>query len=290
MRALRLDPEPFIRHMPRVGISSAPLPGGGTLKLVSPGNEVVSNRLYWQGLDGYEPETTTVFAALARNASVVLDVGAHVGMFSLLAALGNPGARVFAFEPLPPILDLLRRNVALNQVANIEVVPCAAGERAGQAPFFFAETDIVPTASSLSQPFMQQWRLPLTEITVPVLTIDGFVEERGLETVDLVKLDTEATELEVLAGMRETISRWHPTLICEVLAGHVDVELLGRMVADAGYRMYHLTDEGAVPRDRIEPHWPVAGGYERAFRNYLFTTLDDAAVRQLVARASARGR
>lgn len=89
-----------MRHLHRLGRVATRLPDGRVLRLWSQADDWVSNQVFWRGWQGYEPETTPLFYRLARRAHVTLDVGAHVGFFSLLAGHANAAGRVFAFEPL----------------------------------------------------------------------------------------------------------------------------------------------------------------------------------------------
>src|SRR3954453_2127985 len=91
--------EAAIKHLPRTGPAHSSLPNGEPLRLWSRGDDWISNQVFWRGWDGYEPETTRLFFRLAREAEVVLDIGAYVVFFALLAGLPNRHGRVLAFEP-----------------------------------------------------------------------------------------------------------------------------------------------------------------------------------------------
>lgn len=252
LRASGLRSEWVIRHLHRVGPVGAPLPNGRTLRLWSRGDDWVSNQIYWRGWAGYEPETARVFFRLAERARVTLDVGAYVGYYALLAAYANPSGRVFAFEPLPEAQERLRRHVALNALVNVECVPCAVAAREGRAPLYRVPSAL-PTSSSLSLAFMRPAG-ELDSVSVPVTTLDAFVRERGLTGIDLLKVDTESTEPEVLAGAAETLERERPAILCEVLAGRATGEALARRLGPLGYRYFLLTDEGPLRREAIEGH------------------------------------
>jgi hypothetical protein len=106
-----------------------------------------------------------------------------------------------------------------------------------------------------------------------VITLDRYVAERNISRVGLLKIDTESTESQVLRGMRATLERDHPDIICEVLPGTNEMvveELLGPL----GYHYYLLTPEGPTECDHIEGH-PV-------WLNYLFSTADRTVVSRLV--------
>lgn len=142
------------RYLPRVGLVETPLPNGRVLKMWSRGDDEITSAVYWGGWAGHEPETAECFWELAASARVTLDIGAHVGYFGLLAAHANPEGTVHAFEPLPVVHDRLRRNVGLNELANVVSHRCAVGGESGQAQFFHLP-DCIPSSSSLSRSFME---------------------------------------------------------------------------------------------------------------------------------------
>ena len=80
-----------------------------------------------------------------------------------------------------------------------------------------------------------------------------YLEERGIDSVSLVKLDIETGEPDALRGMRETLERDQPPIFCEVLSDAVGAEL-ETILAPLGYRFYHLTDEGPQERGEIRGH------------------------------------
>jgi FkbM family methyltransferase len=261
-----------IKHAHRTGSVRAELPNGRVLRLWSQADDWVSNQIYWRGWNGYEPETVPVFFELARKARVTIDVGAYVGFFTLLAAHANPNGVVYAFEPMPDVYGRLRRNVALNQLFNVESIASAVGDRDGAAQFYHCAIDI-PCSSSLSFEFMRT-APDVQSSTVAVTTIDRFIQDNELDQVDLVKIDTESTEPQVLVGMAETIRRYHPHIVCEVLRGRGSERHVEDIVRSFGYYFYHLTPGGPVQCDRIEGH--------PTWLNYLFTTLSPDEVARLI--------
>jgi FkbM family methyltransferase len=269
--ATGLRSEFVIKHVHKVGKVSCKLPNGRYLKLWSRGDDWVSNQIYWRGLSGYEPETVPLFFRLASRADVTLDVGAYVGFFTLLAAHANKNGTVYAFEPLPKIYRRLQKNIGLNRLSNVECLCAAVGQSEGTAEFFHVETGL-PTSSSLSFEFMRTTG-HLRSTTVPVITLDRFIKDKGLRRVDLVKIDTESTEPQVLCGMIEAIKRDQPLIVCEVLKERGSEQLLEEILGPLGYRFYHLTPDGPVQKDRIAGH--------TEWLNYFFTTLGPDQVAKL---------
>jgi FkbM family methyltransferase len=187
---------------------------------------------------------------------------------------------VYAFEPVPVVLSLVRRSVELNDVVRVEVVLAPVGDERREEEFFYADLGVVPTSSGLSRELMERWNLPLETTKVPVVTLDDFVGEHGLETVDLVKLDTESTERAVLRGGRGVLKRFRPSVVMEAPPGWVDLDALRGLFDDPGYRAFVLCSDGPVEKRRLEPDWASAHDFEHALRIYLFTPLSADGVRR----------
>jgi FkbM family methyltransferase len=252
-----------IRHLPRSGRVRARLPDGSTLVLWSRGDDWVSNQVFWRGWAGYEPETAPLFRRLAARSRVTVDVGAHVGFYALLAGLANPSGRVFAFEPMRLARERLRRHVVLNRLGNVECLPHAVGDRDGETELFFPRGNPLPCSAGLSAAFYAPWAEAMDRMPVPCTTLDSFVQERRLEAVDLVKIDVEGAEPAVLRGARETLERYRPDIVCEVLGGTGSCDGLAEILSPLGYSFHLLTPQGPARRAGPEPH--------PDWMNYLFT-------------------
>jgi len=198
-------------------------------------------------------------------------VGAYVGFYSLLAAHANRAAQVYAFEPLDDVRERLQKNLDLNELSNVQVIGSAVGAFDGVTEFFSTATNM-PCSSSLSYDFMQSAER-VYSLPVSVITVDRFVRENNLSAVDLVKIDTESTEPDVLQGMAETIRRYQPSIICEVLKGRGSERRLEEVLRPLDYKFYLLTPSGPELRDHIVGH--------PAWLNYLFTSLTQDEVSKL---------
>ncbi len=263
------------RHWHRVGTAAARLPNGRAMRMWTGGDETAANRLYWHGWKGYEPEAGPLFHELARDARTTVDCGANAGYYTLLAALSNPDGHVWAFEPVARNAERLRRNVRLTEVGNVTVVERALSDEDGIQPFRAPGGGAMGVRGALSSPEVDALRPTGSWETIDVetLTLDRWIDEGRIAEVDLVKIDVEGTEHRVLAGMRRTLDRCRPILICEILT----VEAGRRVRAHTdplGYRVYRLTDGGLVP---------VPGDLvrERAWRNYLLVC-DESRLRSRV--------
>ena len=253
-------PEIVVRHLHRVGVITQRLPNHARLRLRSDGDDWIANEVFWRGAFGYEPEMAREFFGRAANASVVIDVGAFIGYYTVLAALANPRARVYALEPMSRTAVRLRHNVKLNELRNVTVLDVAAASTTGTSALWQLSHGM-PSSVSLSRAFMAT--VPgATAKDVPTVRLDDLVDAEGIEHVDLIKLDTESTEPDILAGAPKLLDRDRPAIFCEVLPGF-DVEArLTSILGPLGYTYFALTRSGRERREHIvaDPSTP----------NYLF--------------------
>lgn len=184
------------------------------LRLVPPRETVAYARGHWMWFDGgsecyldmtqgtWEPGVVSLFETMLAPGMAVVDVGAHIGYFSLLAAKQvEPLGRVFAFEPAPGNYDLLVRNIRLNGYRNIIPVQKAVSNREGKSPLFLHPGAVAHTL------FANTFGKPDSTIEVETITLDRFFAVEGWPTVHLVKLDIEGAEPAALEGMAELLIR-----------------------------------------------------------------------------------
>jgi len=133
-------------------------------------------RFFWGNEGEYDNEKIHL-----RSGDVVFDVGACMGVFSVLAglAVGEMG-RVYAFESLQKYASVLKTNIALNNLRNVTVVEKALGD--APATVRMEGITIVDGAGN-----------------IPVTTIDAFVQKQGIERIDFLKMDVEGFERKVLS-------------------------------------------------------------------------------------------
>ena len=267
--------EGAIKHLPRSGAVRSALPNGETLRLESRGDDWVSNQVFWRGWRGYEPEMSPLFFRLAETAEVVLDVGAYVGFYALIAGLANRRARVFAFEPMPESAGRLRRHLELNDLDNVELIVAAVSCSDGEAELFHAGH--LPTAPSLVAAHSSESGMGSS--TVRTVALESILEERDSPPVSLAKIDVEGGEPEVLRGMGSRLERDRPTIFCEVLPGDAAGEL-ERLLRPLGYSFFHLTPDGPIESAEIRGH--------PQWLNWLFTVMTRERLDALTGSSSPR--
>jgi FkbM family methyltransferase len=234
-------PKPRRGRGPAPRVVTLPRPGGGApLVLAAPKHLHVPRRLESVGLAGYEPHALECFLTLLDHAGpgCVIDVGANVGLYALLAAVCSD-RDVRAFEPTPDLAAVARAAADRNGLP-VVVEQLALGREQGTATLFLSD------ASDSSNSLAEGYRPSSRRLDVPVDTLDAYCARTGVVPA-VLKVDTETTEPDVLAGAAATIARHRPWILCEVLNGRRPGEL-AEVMAPHGYTWYHLGgDAGNEP-------------------------------------------
>ena len=131
------------------------------------------------------------------------DVGANVGQTCLRVVQELPEAHIFAFEPDPSTFLQLKK--AVDGVQNIEPLNIGFGTTIGEVDFFEYDMSLLNSMVD-NAPYAVRYKKKAKRITVKSTTIDQFCKERRLETIDVLKIDTEGYELAVLKGAERVLS------------------------------------------------------------------------------------
>ncbi|HEV3047165.1 MAG TPA: FkbM family methyltransferase [Solirubrobacteraceae bacterium] len=231
-----------------------------------------------------EPEIQELLAANVKPGSVVWDVGANVGFLTLIAArLVGPEGRVVAFEPLPSNCEAIRRNLALNEMGNVEVVGVALSDEVGSAKLdvYRARTLAklaghdgegdrghgegggpaagagveegaeLPAAGAGAEEGAEPGlgRVLVEQIEVPVSTFDAQLAEHPAPA--LVKMDVEGAEAAALRGAARLLSQVRPILLCEL---HGTADAVMDVLDGHDYEVATVGEPGVSPR---EARWYV---------------------------------
>jgi FkbM family methyltransferase len=194
----------------------------------------------------YDRHEFALVRRVLQDGGDVVDVGAHVGAYSVVASLAERGmrGRVAAVEPNAAARRRLLANLRLNRCENVTVIPAAASSCEGETTLY------VPREGQSSWATLEPDRVDDVEgVRVAQTTVDAVVEQLGLEPV-LLKIDVEGRELDVLDGA-EVVLRKRPVILAEV-SGKTGLELVRRL-APLGYRVRRI-----MPRS-LRPYEPVPG-------------------------------
>jgi FkbM family methyltransferase len=246
----RLLREFFLRNV-QIELISCPFMVKGDL------SDTTWARVYRRGY--HELGLERLLCEFLSEGDIFIDVGAHVGVISAIASkmVGKTG-EVHAFECSPYNIKQLERTIRNNRLANVRVVPKAAGEFTGEA--FFGENpqgygwalaengdETVADGTVANAPL--QTRLDRARgissrlFRVPVVTIDDYISEKSLGRVTIVKIDVDGPEMNVLRGMTKLIeSPEAPVLVVEssrqLMEYGSSPEEMFTFLSEAGYDIF----------------------------------------------------
>jgi FkbM family methyltransferase len=194
-----------------------------------------------------DPDLNALLSSLRRG-DVAYDIGANIGIFSvLMAKMVAGGGHVVAFEPLPNVFEHLRANIALNALTNVRAFCTALSDVAGTRLMHTADESVL---SSLESSARTDARSEQVRIEIG----DRLRAVEGLPIPRVVKIDVEGHESSVLRGLRETLSRPECRLVCceihpPMLPPGVTQETVLAQIRDLGF------DDVRI---RTFPTWSVA--------------------------------
>lgn len=233
---------------------------GNDIKMSCDLTKDIQRQIYFFG--GYEEELTQIWSDMSGESSTIFDVGANVGLYSLLAARKKPTALVHAFEPTPALVEIIKTNLKLNGLQNVVLNMAAVGQAPGQA---FLHRCAGANQSNEGMNFVSQTGQDEFDVATEVVALDDYCQQRGITSIALLKMDIEGSEYNAILGCQ--------TLLQNKAIGCIFMELVewdanrsGNSTTDIkkllwkhGYQMYSLehgkltliTDEGIGETDNV---------------------------------------
>lgn len=159
----------------------------------------------------FRPEVSRLINRMLRPGQVAIDIGANVGMHSVIMANRvGPTGHVVVFEPDPHPMGRLRRNMALNGIDWVTTVEAAVSARSETRTFYLHDDSIgnFANASLVAANVGKQ----TASVEMQVVSIDEWMRDNPLPRVDVVKLLAQGEEYNALQGMRGLIERDRPKI------------------------------------------------------------------------------
>ena len=191
----------------------------------------------------YEPHVTAAFRRMIRPGMNVLDVGANIGYFTMLAASLTQGM-VMAIEPNAGNMRLLEASRRINGFTQVTPVQAAAASELGLLVLHSAHSNGTTSVPAADLPGL------LDAVTVAGLRIDDLLPAG--RNIDFIKIDVEGAEFNALLGAADLIRRCHPVIVSEfspnlipLISGVPGTQYL-QLLIDFGYRVSVLAPDGRV--------------------------------------------
>ncbi|WP_147678348.1 FkbM family methyltransferase [Algibacter pacificus] len=218
----------------------------GHIKLATNQTSYLTQLLFWNGYKSFE--YSEIFEKLSKNTTVFLDIGSNIGYYSLIAAKSNPNIKVYAFEPAIGPKHYLNKNIALNNFQNIiKSINLALSNQTGIIDFYEVESlkykNLKYNLSGEGNAGTKTTSRNFIKNTVTAITLEHFITQENINQIDLIKIDTEGTEIDILKSGEHAIKQFKPIIICETLYNTIENEL-DHFFKGLGYEFYNHTPQG----------------------------------------------
>ncbi len=184
------------------------LPNG--MQVVCDLRDHVQRHIYFLG--SYEVVESYLFSQMIRPGFIVLDIGANIGQYSMLASkLVGESGRVFAFEPVPANFNRFRNHISLNDLKNVVACQLAVWHESTTVNLGLHESnDIEKNNGSFAIGGS------VSNVNAQSVVIDEFIDNNHIDRVDFIKMDIEGAEGYAIRGMIKTLKRDKPPILMEL--------------------------------------------------------------------------
>lgn len=190
---------------------------GGTRDLY----RTYNGHLYWLSRDGYldnqiinfgifEKETTEAIYQLVKEGDTVVDIGANIGYYTVILSkiVGSRG-KVLAFEPTHHFRRVLKNNISVNKLINVEIIPYGFSNEE-----ISLNIDIGPSSATLHSP--PGYDKILSQEKISLVTFNSFFKNNNTKNIDFIKIDIDGHEPAFFDGAWDALSKYDPTIIFEI--------------------------------------------------------------------------
>ena len=194
-----------------------------------------------------------------KEGDIVVDIGANIGYYTLLEAkVVGDRDKVYAIEPAPENVELLKRNIELNKYLNVEVCQLAVGDKNGLAPMYLSRKRNLGTLREVSG--TEKERFVKKKVDVEVMTLDDFSKSRPYPQI--IRMDVEGYEYQIIRGMKRILKKELPLILFiefhfHLLKREESIEIL-QALKNAGFEIVDVTSDLAIRgRSRHKLLWNI---------------------------------
>ncbi|MBL4820916.1 MAG: FkbM family methyltransferase [Gammaproteobacteria bacterium] len=174
--------------------------------------------------------------AMNRSPATFCDIGANIGQHSLF--MSRIADTVHSFEPYQPVRDKLLHQISLNDLNNLTVHPVGLSDTNQSLPFF-APTGRNQGIGSFDASTVSKGNRNIGKLAL--VAADEYMKNNNINSIDLMKIDVEGFEKSVLSGLKSTMTRYRPIVVCEITyAKELSIKSLEELTGlfPEGYRFY----------------------------------------------------
>jgi FkbM family methyltransferase len=250
---------PVKYHFPVNGSFNIDIGNNKHINLSCNPTSYLSRLLFWGGEKGFEYKTVRIYKELVKDAKVIFDIGSNIGYYSLVGAKLNPGAKIVAFEPMPSAHKYLNINIDNNKLTNVKAEKIALSNVKGKTKFYAVKSrkfmeleDHLNGDGTInvdnSTPHIGE------EFEVNTDTLDNYVSSNQIKRIDLIKIDTEASEHLVFEGAINALKNFRPIIFCEVIPHKIEIQI-DEIFAPLNYSFFKAYPEGLVKFNSLSENY-----------------------------------
>lgn len=226
----------------------------GSIKIATNQTSYVTQLLYWNGYKAFE--YSQIFEVLVKDLNSFLDIGANIGFYSLLAAKANSNIKIHAFEPAKGPKYYLNKNIKINNFEKqIKPVDLALSSYKGTINFYevdnlkykYLDYNLAGEGNAGTKTTSRNF----IKNQVNTDSLDNFINSKNIRSVDLIKLDTEGTEIDILKSGIKCIMKFQPIIISETLFNTTEIEL-DAFFKKLSYQSFYYTKKGLLKVETIK--------------------------------------
>lgn len=192
-----------------------------------------------------------------------IDIGVNLGQTLLKVKSLDVNRLYYGFEPNPICYYYTKEMIRLNKFEHCKLIPAGLYEKKYLLKLFM-NTDADSTASMIEG--FRDNALYTSDIYVPVFEGDYLLELLNIDSISIIKIDVEGGELEVVKGLRNTIAKYHPYILCEILPVYNEntatgsfrnarQDMLEKIIKEENYIICRILHSGSIVQIKsIETH------------------------------------
>lgn len=194
----------------------------------------------------YEKEELNVILDIIEPNMVVFDIGANIGWHSINIAKAYESIKVYAFEPILDTFNLLKENIIINFLENVQLFNIGLANSCEDQVFYY---DMHATAFTSSTNNLEKENIH--EITAKVEKMDEFIFNNKINRLDFIKCDVEGSELHVLQGGNKYIEKFLPMAMVEMVRKwtanfHYHPNQIIKFFSDLGYQCFKIQNKKLI--------------------------------------------
>lgn len=179
--------------------------------------------------------STEFIKKIIRDDDVIIDIGANIGYYALLEAKLASKGIVYAIEPVPENIELLKTNIKLNNCKNIFIFQLALGDKIGKAKMYiYDKLNWSSFIKSVDETIIR-------EINISLTTLDKFAEDYIHEPITFIRMDVEGYEYQIIKGSLRILKSSNHLRLCIELHPHLmpkeHMEELISILRNSGFKV-----------------------------------------------------